>query len=322
MISKRIYRVIVLLLCTCMAVLPMHAQEIADSLSARDTLYASDSLSVCDESVVSDTLDVSDSTARQTACVPVMSTAEDSLVFQAGEKLEFALQYNFAGLHTDVGYASIQLDTLIFNGENAFLLSAYGKTVKFFDWVFKVREDFKSVFTRDGLRPLKFTRDTYEGGYVAKNTYLYDWALEEPMIHADIYSSKRGQRSMDIPLTPCTFDLPSLFYYARNMNFDVVEAGRKYPMTFAIDDDVYNVYFILHGRESIKVKDIGHVDVIKFGAKLLEGEVFKGEEDMIIYVSDDMNRLPVFFEAPLLVGRATGRLIAWEGLKHPFIFSE
>lgn len=321
MISKRIYRVIVLLLCTCMAV-PMHAQEIADSLSARDTVFAGDTLSLGDTLIISDTLDLSDSTARQTACVPVMSTAEDSLVFRAGEKLEFALQYNFAGLHTDVGYASIELDSLVFNGEEAFLLSAYGKTVKFFDWVFKVREDFRSVFTRDGLKPLKFTRDTYEGGYVAKNTYFYDWSLDEPVIHADIYSSKRGQRSMDIPLTPCTFDLPSLFYFARNMNFDVVEPGRKYPMTFAIDDDVYNVYFILHGRESIKVKDIGHVDVIKFGAKLLEGEVFKGEEDMIIYVSDDMNRLPVFFEAPLLVGRATGRLIAWEGLKHPFIFSE
>ena len=89
-------------------------------------------------------------------------------------------------------------------------------------------------------------------------------------------------------------------------------------MTFAIDDEVFNVYFILHGRETIKVKGIGEVRTIKFGAKLLEGEVFKGEEDMIIYISDDMNRLPVYFEAPLLVGRATGRLTEWEGLKHPF----
>jgi hypothetical protein len=100
--------------------------------------------------------------------------------------------------------------------------------------------------------------------------------------------------------------------------FDVVEPGRRYPMTFAIDDEVFNVYFILHGRETIKVKGIGELNVIKFGAKLLEGEVFKGEEDMLIYISDDMNRLPVYFEAPLLVGRGTGRLIGWEGLKHPF----
>ena len=280
-----------LLLCTCVAVVPMHAQEIADSLTTAP---------------------------QQTACVPVMSTAEDSLVFMAGEKLEFALQYTWGAMNTDVGYATLDLDAVTFNGQEAFRLTAYGRTVRFFDWVFKVREDFKSWFTRSGLRPLKFTRDTYEGDYVAKNTYLYDWDLEEPLIKADVYSSKRGQRSLELPLTPCTFDLPSLFYFSRNMNFDVVDPGKRYPMTFAIDDDIYNVYFILHGRETIKVKGIGEVNVIKFGAKLLEGEVFKGEEDMIIYISDDMNRLPVYFEAPLLVGRATGRLTGWDGLKYPF----
>lgn len=289
---NKISRITLLLLCTCIAVRPMHAQEIADSLQT--------------------------SPKQAAACVPVMSVAEDSLVFQAGEKLEFALQYTWGAMNTDVAYAELNLEEVTFNGEEAFRLDAYAKTVKFFDWVFKIREEFKSWFTRDGLKPLKFTRDTYEGGYVAKNTYLYDWSLEEPLIKADVYSSKRGQKSIELPLTPCTFDLPSLFYFARNMNFDVVEPGRRYPMTFAIDDEVFNVYFILHGRETIKVKGIGEVAVIKFGAKLLEGEVFKGEEDMIIYISDDMNRLPVYFEAPLLVGRGTGRLIGWKGIKHPF----
>lgn len=293
-VNSRFYIKVMLLLCTCMAILPMHAQENADS-----TLRA-------------------DSVKRQTACVPVMSTAEDSLVFQAGEELSFALQYTWGAMNTDVGHATITLDSLTFNGEEAFQIKAFGKTTRFFDWVFKVREDFKSWFTRDGLKPLKFTRDTYEGGYVAKNTYLYDWSAQEPVIRADVYSSKRGQKSLELPLTPCTFDLPSLFYFARNMDFDAVDPGKRYPMTFAIDDEVFNVYFILYGRETIKVKGIGEVKVIKFAAKLLEGEVFKGEEDMIIYISDDMNRLPVYFEAPLLVGKATGRLTGWDGLKYPF----
>ncbi len=89
-------------------------------------------------------------------------------------------------------------------------------------------------------------------------------------------------------------------------------------MTFAIDDDIYNVYFILYGRETLTVKGLGTVNTIKFGAKLLEGEVFKGDKDMTIWVSDDENRIPVLFEAPLIVGLATGRLTAFEGLKHPF----
>lgn len=255
---------------------------------------------------------------KGTSCIPVMSVTEDSLAFKAGEKMDFVLHYQWGAINTDVGYATVTLDSLTYNGEKAFLCSAYGKTTRMFDLFFKVREDFKSWFTRDGLRPLKFTRDTYEGGYEAKNTYHYLWDAAEPYIAADVYSSKRGMKMMQLPLTPCTFDLPALFFFARNMDFDAVVPGRRYPMTFAIDDDVYNVYFILYGRETIKVKGIGTVKTIKFAAKLLEGEVFKGEEDMLIWVTDDSNRLPVYFEAPLLVGTATGRMTGWEGLKYPF----
>ena len=274
------------LLCTCMAAFPLHAQEKLD--------------------------------LKGTACVPVRSVSEESLAFQHGERMEFVLHYQWGTINTDVATATVELDSLTYNGEKAFRCSAYGKTSRMFDLFFKVREDFDSWFTRDGLKPLKFTRDTYEGGYEARNTYHYIWDAAEPYIAADVYSSKRGMKAITLPLTPCTFDLPSLFFFARNMDFDVVEPGRRYPMTFAIDDDVYNVYFILHGRETRKIPGLGTVKTIKFAAKLLEGEVFKGEEDMLIWVSDDENRLPVYFEAPLLVGVASGRLSGYKGLKHPF----
>ena len=284
--AMNIIRTIVILLCVCLASSQLHAQENSD--------------------------------LKGTSCVPVMAVSEDALAFTNGEQMDFILHYKWGAINTDVGSATVTLDSLTYNGEKAFLCSAQGRTTRMFDRIFKVREDFKSWFTRDGLRPLKFTRDTYEGGYEAKNTYHYNWNAAEPYIAAEVFSSKRGMKSMQLPLTPCTFDLPALFFFARNMDFDVVEPGKRYPMTFAIDDDIYNVYFILYGRETIKVKGLGSVRTIKFAAKLLEGEVFKGEEDMLIWVTDDSNRLPVYFEAPLLVGTATGRMSGYDGLKYPF----
>lgn len=256
--------------------------------------------------------------SKGTACVPVRTTLEEELAFHAGERMDFILHYKWGSINADVGTATVTLDSLTFNGQKAFRCTAVGKTKKFYDVFFKVRENFSSWFTRDGLRPLKFTRDTYEGGYEARNTYLYKWDAAEPHIAADVYTSKMGQKSMQLPLTPCTYDLPALFFFARNMDIENVEPGKRYPMTFAIDEEVYNVYFILHGRETIKVKGLGTVKTIKFAAKLLEGEVFKGEEDMTIWVSDDENRLPVCFEAPLLVGVAAGRMSGYDGLKSPF----
>lgn len=259
-----------------------------------------------------------DSVRLAASCVPVKDISRTGLAFQAGERMDFTMHYSWGMINSDVGSATVKLDTLRFNGEKSFLCSVYGKTTRMYDLFFKVREDFKSWFTVDGLRPLKFTRDTFEGKYVAKNTYIYDWEAANPHIIADVYSSSTGQRNMELPLSPCTFDLPSLFFFARNIDMEKVEPGRRYPMTFAIDDNIYNVYFIFYGPETIKVKGLGTVKTIRFAAKLLAGEVFTGEEDMMIWISDDENRVPVYFEAPILVGTASGRMSGYSGLKYPF----
>ena len=259
-----------------------------------------------------------DSVSVNTACVPVRTVSYDDLAFGPGERMSFAIHYKWGVINSDVGSATVELDTLTFNGIRSFKCTAYGRTAKFYDMFFKVRENFQSWSSCDGLVPLKFMRDTREGNYTARNTYVYDWSSSEPHIAADVYTSNLGEMSMQIPLTRCTYDLPALFYFSRNMDVENIEPGRRYPMTFAIDDEVFNVYFILHGRETIKVKGLGTVKTIRFAAKLLEGEVFKGEEDMTIWISDDENRIPVYFEAPLIVGKATGRMTDCNGLKYPF----
>lgn len=252
------------------------------------------------------------------SCIPVKSIEREDLAYSAGEVMQFTLHYRWGAINTDVGSATVRLDSLSMDGRPVFLCDVSGRTSKFFDIFFRVRERFMSWFTMDGLRPLRFMRNSQEGSYHAVNEYEYMWNAGQMHISADVYSTSRGQRHVDIPLDECTYDLPSLFYLARNMDFDRVTPGIRYPMKFAIDDEVYNVYFILLGREKIKVKGLGEVSTVRFAAKLLAGEVFDGEEDMIIWVTDDDNRVPVLFEAPLLVGVATGRLAGYTGLRHPF----
>lgn len=272
-----------------MAVLPSHAQEISDTL-------------------------------KKSACIPVRTVSEDRLAYQAGERLDFILHYELGAIRTDVANASVSLENKVFNGQDVFHVAVEGKTIKIYDFFFKIREDFQAWFTRDGLKPLKFTRDTHEGRYHATNDYVYNWNAAEPYIAADVYSSSKGKgrKQLELPLDPCTFDLPTLFFYARNMDIDVVEPGKRYPMTFAIDDEIFHVYFVLYGKETIDVKGLGKVNAIKFAAKLVAGEIFTGETDMMIWVSDDENRVPVYFEAPIRVGVGAGRLQNYSGLKHPF----
>ena len=289
---------ILFLLSVCLTFVQTHAQEISDiSASAQQT-----------------------DTSRKASCIPVRTLAEERLAYEGGERLHFTLSYELGALQTDIATATVSLDEQVFNGKDVFHVAVDGRTIKIYDFFFKIREDFQSWFTRDGLRPLKFIRDTHEGRYHATNEYIYNWEAAEPYIAADVYSSSRGKgrKQIELPLDPCTLDLPALFFYARNMDMDVIEPGKKYPMTFAIDDEVFHVYFVLYGRETIDVKGLGKVKTIKFAAKLVAGEIFTGETDMMIWVSDDENRVPVCFNAPIRVGAGGGRLQDYSGLKHPF----
>ena len=250
--------------------------------------------------------------------LPLHSLSEKRLAFQAGEKLNYVLHYKWGVINSDVANGCISIDTVSLDGNKVFKARICGHTAKFYDAFFCVREDFISWFTVDGLRPVRFVRDTREGGYYVYNTYSYMWEPASPFIDAIIESRNKARYTTQIPLKKGICDLPSIFCRARNLDFSKVKEEVPYPMVFAVDDEVFTVYLTYKGKESKYVKNIGNVNTLKFAATLVAGEVFSGKEDMYMWFTDDDNRIPVLFKAPIKVGEVSGYLESYEGLKYPF----
>lgn len=254
----------------------------------------------------------------QEDCIPVYTTSEKNLAYQAGEYAQYALRYKWGLINTDIARAEVSLDTLRMNGVKAFHCKCFGCTAGILKHIFNIREDFQSWFSCEGVRPLRFYRDTYECGYKSRNDYTYIWDAEKPYIDAQIYNTFiDSTQVLQIPLTQCTFDLPSLYYFARNIDMTRIKVDVRYPMTFAIDERPYNVYYIYKGKKRISTPELGSVECLHFQAKLIAGQVFNGDKDMDIYVSDDLNRVPLYFCADIAKGQAQGRLLQCNGLKYP-----
>ena len=247
-------------------------------------------------------------------CLP--SSKGSSLPFGHGENLQYALSFNLRSVATDVARASMVVDTLTFNGKKAFHVRMQGRTATFFEIFYKVREDFQSWFTCDGLKPLKFIRDTHEGNYYAYNLYHYN--PREGVINAALDNKKHGRSIIELPLGPCTYDLPALLYYCRNMDISTLVPEKGNTLSFAIDDDVYSITLTFKGRETKSIKGLGNVKCMKFGCSVVKGEMFDGSEDALLWISDDDNRIPVYFYAPMRVGGVSGRLSSYSGLAHEF----
>ena len=85
----------------------------------------------------------------------------------------------------------------------------------------------------------------------------------------------------------------------------------------SIDDEVFDLFLRYKGKERLKTRDGTVFNTIRFSALLVEGTIFKGGEDLEVWVTDDNNRVPVLVEAKILVGSVKGVLTGMEGLKHP-----
>lgn len=251
-------------------------------------------------------------------CIPVNKLNEESLAFKGGENLVFTIHYKWGIVNADVAQATLKVDTTILNGRRVFHASLTGKTQKFYEKFFRVKEDLDSWFTRDGLEPMKFTRFAREGKYTCTNLYTYVRTPGNEHIKASLSNSRKGEFSATLPLDNCTHDIPLMYYILRNIDVTKLKEGADYPMTFAVDDDVYTLHFRYLGKENKTVGEIGTIRCLKFSFEVVSGEVFSGDSDLYGWFSDDENRIPVWFAAPLKVGQVQGRLKSFSELKNPF----
>jgi hypothetical protein len=85
-----------------------------------------------------------------------------------------------------------------------------------------------------------------------------------------------------------------------------------------LDDDIYNIKCRYLGKEQKKIKALkGKANCLKFAVEVIAGSVFKGDEKIILWISDDKNHVPLELESPIIVGKVKGRLMHYENLKYP-----
>jgi hypothetical protein len=239
-------------------------------------------------------------------------------VFRSGEKITYTLSYTVMGVWMNVGEVEF-LTTLKEDAKKApfYHIEASGKTFPFFDRVFRVRDYFATKIDAKTLQPFYMERNIDEGGYRLKSEGHYDWTKNVIYTSTQRLNRSQPEKHDTLNLTPCTFDVVSLFYYYRNCDFSKMEEKTTYDVQLVMDDEVYTINYKLHGREEQRVKGVGKFNTLKFSGTVIKGNVFTGKEQIFFWVTDDENHVPVYLEVPIIVGSIRARIKNWEKLKFP-----
>ncbi len=235
------------------------------------------------------------------------STAQQ-LPYKSGEELNFIVYYDapiIGKLYAGKAILKINTSDEKINGQTVSYAVGRGYSIGSFDFFFKVRDRFESVFDADSIRSYRFSRRTNEGGYIVNDDVLFDYK-----------NNKAISRKTEIEIGDNVQDLVSAFYFARKRDMSNVPIGGSFPIDFYLDDSLYTSVIIYEGKEIIKTR-LGKFRTMKFKPMVVEGEVFDNPYPMFLWVTDDKNRIPILIKSEVIVGSVKGELFKFKNLKYP-----
>ena len=238
----------------------------------------------------------------------------ENTAFAPGEEITYEISYNWLIPWTKVGMARLSTSATTINNKPLLHVIGTGVSYSSWDWFMKVRDAYQTWMDPETLLPYYFKRDVHEGNFMIDITYRFN--RDEQVVYSEYESTKHKFRRDTIGFPGCTFDVISILSYARNIDYSKYEVNDTIPVTILLDRKITKVYYRYLGKEKIKVKNIGKVDAIKFSIYLVEGTLFDGGEDMLLWCSDDENKVPLLIKTPILVGSIKAKIIGAKGIRN------
>jgi len=236
--------------------------------------------------------------------------------FKPGEELTYTASYNWFVVWTEVAEATLTIKDTVYKNVPAYQFKGVGKTYRKWDWIFKVRDKFETLIDKNTLRPITSSRHIREGNYRQNEYYIYNYV--DTVAYAKNKTNDNPTSFDTIKFTSCSFDIMSAILYARNIDFSKHQIGDEIPMTILLDKELYPISIKYLGIEDRKVKNIGKFECIKFSVMLIAGETFKEGDNMIVWATNDKNKIVVYAESPIIIGEVNVRLAHVKNNRYPF----
>lgn len=224
----------------------------------------------------------------------------DNKAFRRGEKLTYRIHYGFI----DAAQATLEIteENRKIAERNTLHVVGLGVSKGTFDVFFKVRDRYETYIDEESILPWVFIRRVDEGGYKMEQNQVYNHYKKQVDSDGKIFTTPDGIQ-----------DMLSAFYYARTMDYSNAKKGDIFTVTSFVDNEIWDLKIKFLGKETVKT-DLGRIKCLKFCPVVQKGRIFKKEEDLSIWISDDANHVPVRGQCDILFGSLKMDLIKVKGL--------
>jgi hypothetical protein len=237
------------------------------------------------------------------------SSQDKSVAFKSGEWLRYKMSYSG---FLRAGTAILEVDEKELNGKKVFHTKGSGWTSGMIKWFFEVNDKYESYFDKDTVKPYVFKRKIDEGGYKKHRITSFNYVSHRAYIQDFTLQKDTSVAFFNVQ------DMLSSFYYLRNRDVKNMKKGEEIAIDMFMDSQVYPFKLRFLGREVLKTK-FGKVKTMIFQPLVQSGRVFKAQESVKLWVTDDANKIPIKMKADLSVGSLRAELEQYKGLANPFV---
>ena len=175
-----------------------------------------------------------------------------------------------------------------------------GKTRSWADKVYPVRDTLKCTMDKN-LRPLRYEKLTHEKDYYARDVIKFSYNYSHTNAHCTRYR-KSGTTSIDLSAKAQAYDMWSVFYMLRNLDYDELTRNKNY--TTVVFSGKLKEYLTINykGVESIKMRDGSKRQAHRISFKFTQKGGKQSSDDINVWMSTDASRIPLLLVGKLPVG--------------------
>lgn len=228
---------------------------------------------------------------------------KNTLAFKDGEQLSYRLKYGiFSAAEANL---RIEESGIKFDGKPTYHIVIDGQTAGSFDVFFKVRNRYESYIDRNTTLPYYYTENRREGKYRRMDKVTFDHDEKKVTAQNGVYPFK-GQ----------IFDLPSAYYFARNLDLSKTKVGEELTLQYFSENKVETLGITYLGKENVSCA-LGTFNCLKFSPSIVPGRIFRKDSKLYLWITNDGNRIPIKAQVEILVGTVTLEITGAKGLKYP-----
>jgi len=225
--------------------------------------------------------------------------------FMSGEYAAYNIYYTLAGMFFVAGTVNFTCRTEQLGNKPVYHISAVGKTIPFYDHLYKVRDKYETYIDTSSLLSYQFSRSVLEANVKKYENIRFKREIQTAITDSGVYK-----------VPACVLDVLGAVYYVRNLSVENLHPGDKVNFQLFLENQLFKSYVRYMGKEIINTK-YGRFHAIKIKPYLISGSMFETGEKMTVWVSDDANHIPLRIQASIRIGSVKADLMDFNNLRWP-----